>query len=83
MKPGTLRHVGVKVNNIRDGVKDYERLGFKICAPVEVVRVQKMIDRKGGMIELIEGNYNPHVAVNWFEDSSGNLIELVTEEGDT
>ena len=76
---GTLRHVGVKVNKISDGIKDYERLGFRVSEPVEIVKVQKMKDRNGGTIELIEGNYNPHIAVNWFEDSAKNLIEVVTE----
>lgn len=36
-----------------------------------------MIDGHGQMIELIEGNYHPHIAVNWVEDEDGNWIELV------
>ena len=80
MKPGTLRHVGIKVNSISEGIADYERIGFTACESVEIVKVQKMKDQNGGMIELIEGNYRPHIAVNWFEDSFGNLIELVTEK---
>ena len=80
MKKGTLRHVGVKVDSIEQGIRDYTILGFEVCAPVEKVKVQKMKDKNGGMIELIEGNYNPHIAVNWFEDTSGNLIEVVRED---
>jgi catechol 2,3-dioxygenase-like lactoylglutathione lyase family enzyme len=36
-----------------------------------------MRDDEGNVIELIEGNYHPHIAVNWLEDEDGNWIELV------
>jgi hypothetical protein len=36
-----------------------------------------MRDRNGSTIELIEGNYHPHIAVNWVSDEDGNWIELV------
>jgi hypothetical protein len=36
-----------------------------------------MRDSRGNVIELIEGNYHPHIAVNWLEDEDGNWIELV------
>lgn len=39
-----------------------------------------MTDSKGGMVELIEGAYHPHVAVNWVADEDGNWIELVEEK---
>jgi catechol 2,3-dioxygenase-like lactoylglutathione lyase family enzyme len=44
---------------------------------VETLLVQKMRDEAGNVIELIEGNYHPHIAVNWLEDEDGNWIELV------
>ena len=39
--------------------------------------MQKMKDDEGNVIELIEGNYHPHIAVNWLEDEDGNWIEIV------
>jgi hypothetical protein len=39
-----------------------------------------MKDEKGNVIELIEGKYHPHLAVNWLEDEDGNWIELVEDK---
>lgn len=36
-----------------------------------------MKDRKGRVMELLQGNWHPHVAVEWWEDESGNYIEFV------
>jgi len=43
------------------------------------LRVQKMIDKDGKIFELVQGNWNPHIAVNWYRDEDGNLIELVED----
>lgn len=32
------------------------------------------------MIELVQGNWHPHIAVNWFEDLDGNYVEVVNEK---
>jgi hypothetical protein len=53
------------------------RLGFEKQGQVEALRVQKMIDHNGNVFELFEGNYQPHIAVNWVTDEDGELIELV------
>lgn len=41
--------------------------------------VQKMVDNDGNVVELIEGEYHNHIAVNWIADQDGNWIELVEE----
>ena len=72
-----LRHSGILVKNLVRAVSQYERLGWKPWQSVEMLMVQKMKDDEGNIIELIEGNYHPHIAVNWLEDEDGNWIELV------
>lgn len=52
-------------------------MGFTPIEPVETLRVQKMRDKQGNVIELVQGNWHPHIAVNWYEDSDGNYIECV------
>jgi catechol 2,3-dioxygenase-like lactoylglutathione lyase family enzyme len=38
-----------------------------------------MTDPEGQTIELVQGNWSPHIAVNWYSDDDGNLIEVVRE----
>jgi len=45
----------------------------------ERLSVVKMVDGKGQMIELVKGNWHPHIAVNWHEDQDGNYVEVVNE----
>ena len=47
---------------------------------METFKVAKMVDEKGQVFELYEGNYTPHISVNWYEDLGGNLIEIVKEK---
>lgn len=75
----TLRHVGILVENLLVAVKTYRRLGFKESAPREILMVQKMTDPEGNTIELVQGNWHPHIAVNWYEDGQGNRIECVRD----
>jgi hypothetical protein len=65
------------VKNLGKAVATYRKLGFEPVGPPEILRVRKIVDSAGQMIELIEGNYHPHIAVNWLEDEDGNWIELV------
>jgi len=76
--PGTLRHVGILIENLETARSEYEGLGFQ-ALEVETLRVLKMVDISGATIELVESSngWHPHIAVNWFEDSSGNYIETV------
>ena len=76
--PGTLRHAGILIEDIETARSEYEALGFK-ALEIETLRVLKMVDISGATIELVESNngWHPHIAVNWFEDSSGNYIETV------
>lgn len=39
-----------------------------------------MEDERGNMIELVQGNWSPHIAVNWYKDPDGNLVEVVHEK---
>lgn len=75
----TLRHCGILVKCLERATVDYKRLGFLPVGPVEHLRVQKMRDVNGGVIELVQGNWQPHIAVNWYEDDDKNLIETVRE----
>ena len=76
---GSLRHAGILVKNLETATKTYQALGFTPLEPIEILRVQKMTDSNGAMIELVEGNWHPHVAVNWYETEDGNYIETVKE----
>ena len=75
----SLRHAGILVKDLEKAIKNYQRVGFQPLEPIETLRVQKMTDSKGQMIELVEGNWHPHIAVNWFKDDDGNYIEIVKE----
>ena len=78
LKPGyaTLRHSGLLVRDLKRAVKLYRSLGFKPVSR-EVLKVVKMIDRKGQTVELVQGNWHEHIAVDWYEDGEGNYIETV------
>lgn len=74
----TLRHAGVLVKDLESAIDEYRRLGFSPLE-IETLRVCKMTDGNGNTIELVQGNWHPHLAVNWYEDDSGNYIETVEE----
>ena len=75
----SLRHAGILVKDLNKARETYIALGFSPLE-VETIRVLKMTDRNGAMIELVEGNWHPHIAVNWFDDGDGNYIEVVKED---
>ncbi len=75
---GTLRHAGILVKDLEESMAIYEQAGFK-KVEVEMLTVVKMADKNGAMIELVQGNWHPHIAVNWYEDPDGNYIETVEE----
>ena len=72
-----LRHIGVLVKNLENSVETYKAMGFNPVGKEESFRVRKMSDPEGRVIELIQGEYHNHVAVNWLTDEDGNWIELV------
>jgi len=76
--PGTLRHAGILVKDLETEIKQWQAFGFEPLE-VECLRVCKMTDKNGAMIELVEGNWHPHLAVNWYEDDNGNYLETVEE----
>ena len=75
----TLRHAGILVKDLGVEVTIYKSLGFTVVAR-EKLEVVKMVDDKGQMIELVEGNWHPHIAVDWYETPSGNYVEVVKDE---
>ena len=77
---GTLRHAGILVKDIEESMKIYEAAGFQ-KVEVEMLTVVKMADKNGAMIELVQGNWHPHICVNWYEDPDGNYIETVEQTG--
>ena len=77
----TLRHTGKLVRNLEESQKIYEKLGFKQLEPVEHLRVVKLADINGRMIELVEGNWHDHIAVNFYKDPDDNTIETVEHLG--
>ena len=66
---GTLRHAGILVENLEESIQTYQKAGFEPLE-VEVIRVCKMTDKNGATIELVEGNWHPHIAVNWYDDGN-------------
>ena len=78
---GTLRHAGILVKDLEESMAVYEQAGFS-KVEVETLTVVKMADKNGAMIELVQGNWHPHIAVNWYEDLDGNYIETVEDTGD-
>jgi hypothetical protein len=75
----TLRHAGILVKSLERSIQTYRGLGFEPIEPIETLRVQKMSDSSGRVIELVEGNWNPHIAVNWYADEDGNYVETVKQ----
>ncbi len=53
-------------------------MGFKIIER-ETIKVVKLQDSKGNIIELLKGKWKDHIAVNLYEDDAGNLVEVVNE----
>ena len=72
----TFRHAGILVKNLEEAQKTYRTLGFKQVAAIETLRVLKMADKYNNIIELVQGNWHPHIAVNWYEGPDGNYIEV-------
>lgn len=78
----TLRHAGVLVKDLNNARVVYEQMGYTPVAPIETLCVLKMRDAEGATIELVQGNWHPHIAVNWLADEDGNYIEIVEEKRD-
>ena len=76
---GAMRHAGILVKNLERARAIYQKMGFEPLEPIEMLRIQKMTDCNGAMIELVEGNWHEHIAVNWYETEDGNYIETVKE----
>ncbi len=75
---GTLRHSGILVKSLEESEPIYRALGF-LPVSREKLEVLKMEDLRGNQIELVQGNWKPHIAVNWYETPDKNLVEVVHE----
>ena len=73
----TLRHTGILVKSLARSIRDYQAMGFEPLGPVERLKVQKMQDANGNILELVQGNWSGHIAVNWYRDNNDNLLEVV------
>lgn len=81
---GKLRHVGVMSKNLQDSLRFYQMFGFRKLSQrpsVEIwhgenLKIQKMVDGNS-MIELVEGNWMPHLALTLTEGTMDDLWEKV------
>jgi catechol 2,3-dioxygenase-like lactoylglutathione lyase family enzyme len=73
----TLRHTGILVKSLARSIRDYQAMGFKPIGKIERLKVQKMQDANGQVLELVQGNWSDHIAVNWYRDNNDNLLEVV------
>ena len=73
-----LRHVGIQTTDLERDIRHWQAVGFE---PLEVLefRFCKVVNKWGVMMELIEGDYDPHFSVTWHRDENGNLFEIVEE----
>ena len=71
-----LRHAGILVRDLDESEKIYRFLGFQPISR-EKLEVLKMGDPAGRIIELVQGNWHHHIAVNWYETPDGNYVEMV------
>lgn len=73
---GNLRHVGIVVKDLKQATHTYCQLGFKIIER-DTIKVVKLADNKGNVIELLRGKWKSHIAINLYEDDAGNLVEVI------
>lgn len=66
------------MKDLRQSIQDYKALGFEVVDR-ETLRVVKMQDSCENMIELVKGNWKPHLCVNFYETLDGNYIEVVCQ----
>jgi len=43
----------------------------------ETIKVVKLQDSKGNMVELLSGKWKSHLAIDLYEDDAGNLVEVI------
>jgi len=77
---GRLRHMGIRVKNLKEAIRFYRYFQFRVisrsretwlCKPLKIV---KMEDHKGNRIELIEGGWEPHVAITVNQTGAMDMI---------
>ncbi len=73
-----IRHVGLVVKDLKKSIQLYRQLGFEVIER-DILRVVKLRNESGDIIELVKGKWKPHIAINFYEDPDGNLLEMVKE----
>ena len=88
----TWRHQGIVVKDLAKGIEEYKHLGFRIRKRTfetisgRKLKIVKMRDGDKNEIELIEGDWEPHLAVT--VDSRGHSLDeiwtkFIKKAGDT
>ena len=79
---GKLRHVGVMCKNLQESMRFYQQFGFQKMS--QKVAMEEWAGKKlkilklanpSGTIELIEGDWKPHVALTLIEGTMDDLWE--------
>jgi catechol 2,3-dioxygenase-like lactoylglutathione lyase family enzyme len=72
--------MGIRVKNLKEAIRFYRYFQFRVisrsretwlCKPLKIV---KMEDHKGNRIELIEGGWEPHVAITVNQTGAMDMI---------
>ena len=75
-----LRHVGVMCKNLQESMRFYQQFGFQKMSQRMVMeewagkklKILKLAN-PGGMIELIEGDWKPHIALTLTEGTMDDI----------
>ncbi len=73
---GKLRHTGILVTNLHQAEEFYRSLGFKTFLKSkekwdgQELEIYKMVDWSGGTLELVKGNWHPHLAITLHPNES-------------
>ncbi len=68
MKILNIRHTGIVVENANDAIVYYAKMGFTVDSwgheewNGRRIQIAKMIDQDGNILELIQGDWFPHVS---------------------
>jgi len=71
-----IRHVGIQTTDMQRDIELWRSAGFEVME-LKQFKCCKVVNADGLTMELIEGDYDPHLSVNWVRDESDNLFELV------
>lgn len=83
-----IRHLGMPVPNRDEAVKFWESMGFNVVNlsneqwGEDKLKIAKLTDEYGTQIEVIEGNWPPHIAIGVKEFPQGlHMINYQLKNG--